>query len=154
MRRRQAADAAAHYDQIVGFAGIDGFAGRVPEGAVTHAVRCFERAGMAAAHSGERRRIVAWGFFGVGSLLAQKMPRHHGSARRDCHAVEEVATCDLAIHPQVAIPRIVHTTLPQVTTAKSRLALHFFYCQFRSLESDLAVGSIAEGLVYRSSAAA
>ena len=75
VRRGQTADAAADDDQVVSLAGILGLAGRVPECAVAQAVSRIERSGMAAAKSGERRRIVVGRLFGT----AIDRPRETGA---------------------------------------------------------------------------
>ena len=56
MRRGKPADSRAHHNEIVGFAGVD--AGLLFR-SVAKRVRRLERSGVAAAHAGEQRRIVA-----------------------------------------------------------------------------------------------
>ncbi len=58
VRRRQSADAAAHHDEIVGFARVLRRAGVAPEITVAQRMRHVERSVVAAAHAGQRRRIV------------------------------------------------------------------------------------------------
>ena len=53
----QAADAAAHHDQVVALAGVAAGRRVVPERPVAQGVRGLERAVVAAAQAGERRRV-------------------------------------------------------------------------------------------------
>src|SRR5258708_31521140 len=61
---------------------------------------------MAAAQSGERGRIVVGRLLGIAIGCAEKMPRHHGGAGSDCHAVEEVTARDVAFHSQFAVVQV------------------------------------------------
>ena len=58
-RGREAADAAAHHDQVIAFACAFGLACSGPEGTVAQPVRDLKRAHMAAAQSMRRWRVIA-----------------------------------------------------------------------------------------------
>src|SRR6202166_5298941 len=100
---RKAADAAPYDDEIVGFAGVLRGAGCVPESAVAQGVRGVGRAGMAAAQSGERGRIVCVGLLGDAVASGEQLPRHHGSSGSYGHAVQKVTARVVAFHSQFAV---------------------------------------------------
>ena len=104
VRRSEPADTTADYDEIVGFPGVLGLAGRIPESAIAHAVRRLKRTRMATAHSGQRGRIVVGRFPRICRITAEQLPRHHRRTRGRSHAVDEVAARDLATHSQVPVP--------------------------------------------------
>ena len=141
-------------------------------------MRHFERAGMAAAQSGERRRIVVGRLFGIVITCGEQMPGHEGCARGHGHAVEKVAARDVAVIPSSRSPnsrspssrspssrspssavswfgvdRFAHVG-SLMNATRLRLALGLFHCQFRALEADAAVGAVAKRLVHRTAAAA
>ena len=67
-RGREAADAAAHHDQVVGFARAFRLPGAVPEGTVAQPMRHFKRTGVAAAQSMRGGRVIA------GTILRLRWP--------------------------------------------------------------------------------
>ncbi len=101
--RGEAADASPNDDEVISFAGVLGLANGVPERAIAQGVSRVEGTGMAAAHSGERRRIVGGGLLRAGIIGGEKMPRHHGCTRGHCHAVDEIAARDSAMHSQFPV---------------------------------------------------
>ena len=106
VRGREAADAAAHDDEVVGFARVLRRAGCVPEGTVAQGVRGIERAGMATAQSRERGGIVVRRLLRIAVACGEQMPGHEGSACGHRHAVKEVAARDVALHSQFTVASV------------------------------------------------
>ena len=105
IRRRQAADAAAHHDEIVTLVRGIHFWRLCPEIAVAQFMRAFERAGMAAAHAQSRgwiviRRVLRFGFGLCGGGQFRRQPRHRHA---DGRALQEIAPRDLAAHAQFLV---------------------------------------------------
>src|SRR3990167_667589 len=88
---RQAADAAAHHDQVVLLASIgDGRRG-LPERAVAEQVERLERPWVGAAEAGQRRRI--------GRGLTGRQPgKGEGAPDPDLHTVDKVPATDGAVY--------------------------------------------------------
>ena len=104
---RQPADAAADNHEIVRFARIDRAAGPRPERSVAQRVRHVERSVVAAAHAGQRRRVVAGSVLGElsgGLRIESAQPRtRHQTSHANRHAVQEVPPRDRAVHAKFAV---------------------------------------------------
>src|SRR5579871_5663121 len=113
---------------------------------------------MAPTHAGQSGRVIVRRLGSVICLGAKQMPGHHGRARGYRHAVDKIPARDLAIHPQFPVPwihdrpRLEFPRRPE--DRELRTALRFLHREFGALEADTAVGSVAEGLVDRATAAA
>ena len=96
MRGREAADAAADDDQVVGFAGLGDRPVNDPR--VAQCMGRFERARMAAAHAEPRRWVVAgailFGDFGGGGNQLRCESAEQYAAHADRRALQEVASRD------------------------------------------------------------
>jgi len=104
--RRQTTDAASHDDQIIGLPRIDGLARAFPKSTVAQRVRYLKRSGMTAAHTGERRRVVA------GRILRELSRRFGGShepgpedAQAHGDPIQKVAPGNGPIHAKRPIVR-------------------------------------------------
>src|ERR1700723_3126682 len=82
------------------------------------------------------------------------MPGHHGSSGGDGHAVREIPGRYVALHTEFAVGLLAHLYLGRSLIGPPNLALGFLDGQFCTLESDAAVGSVAEWFVHRAAAAA
>ena len=156
MRGRKAADAAPNDDEIESFTGVLRSSGIIPEGSVTQRVRRIERARMTASQSGNGRRIVGRQFFW--GAIGEQMPRHHGSTGGYGHAVEKVTARNIAVHSQFAVVVVAHH-VPCILRSlgwniRTALSVGLLDGQFRTLESNAAMGAIAKGFVDRTPAAA
>src|SRR5580698_2447991 len=118
VRSRQTADAPAHHHQIVGLACIDCGSGALPEVAVAQRVRVVIGSVVAAAHSGERWRIVTRTVLrkrGCGAGVPGKKTR---TAYGHRNSIQKVAARDGSIHPQFSIT--VHASPPNAISLVSR----------------------------------
>jgi hypothetical protein len=100
MRRRQAAEARAHHDQVVAFAHRD--AARIEGPAVAHAVCRLEGADVAAAQAAAQGRVQCVRGAGLGGIghrrrCAGRLDVGH-SGDRHGDAVDEVAPADSVCH--------------------------------------------------------
>src|ERR1700735_5010533 len=86
------------------------------------------------------------------------MPGHHGSAGGDGHAVKEITARDVALHTEFAVGLVAHllseSEFESELSGAPNLGIGFLDGQFCTLESDAAVGSVAEWFVHRAAAAA
>src|SRR5579864_9163927 len=99
----ETADARSHDDQIVDFAGGLRLAGLSPRLAIAQTMRVGKGAVVISAHAREGRGIIAGSFFGrvTRFVKSQRRRRNHCAANAECNSVEEVATRDGTIHPQI-----------------------------------------------------
>src|SRR5258706_6854764 len=105
---------------------------------------------MTARQSAEGGRIVIGQLLRADTGCCEQMPRHHGSAGCDGHAVEEVTARDVASHSQFAVVPVAQkaSELKSVLVVRKglmsdatqtlkegflRLAIGLFDCQFRAL---------------------
>src|SRR5207248_10675971 len=117
MRRREAANTASHDDQIETLSSFSRLPCFPPKIAVTYAVGCFKRADVTATQAGKRRWVIVWRLLWVQILVKrrQHMRRKNGSACRNCHSIQKIATSNSAIHsqvfigPQVFLVRVAHS---------------------------------------------
>ena len=82
------------------------------------------------------------------------MPGHHGSSGGNGHAVKEITARDVALHTEFAVGLLANLYLSRSLIGAPNLAVGFLNGQFCTLESDAAVGSVAEWFVHRAAAAA
>jgi hypothetical protein len=114
MRRREAADSAAHNHEVVTLACFHRDSRRLPERAVAQGVSGIERSGMATAHTGKGGRVVAGRILrklrGVG---ASEKPQTH----RD--AVQEIAPGNRpAVTSHIINVSAVQPSISQFTDAR------------------------------------
>ena len=111
IRGRETADAAANDDEVERFLRVDRLAVRRPEFLVAQRVRRVVRSVVAAAHAGQRRRIVAGRILREsGSFDHQLETRNRAqpvggerSANADGDAIQKVASRDRTMHAEIAI---------------------------------------------------
>jgi hypothetical protein len=96
-RGGEAAYARTDNRKIENFAGFRGTRRGGPEVAVAEFVRVLKRSGMAAAQTGQQRRIVAWPI--LWPPLGRD-PVSSGRANGDRDAIQEVTPMDAAIHAE------------------------------------------------------
>src|SRR5712671_3188991 len=65
---------------------------------------------MTATQSAERGRIVIGRLLRTDTSCCEQMPRHHGSACRDGHTVEEVTARNVAFYSQFAVVPVAQKT--------------------------------------------
>src|ERR1700733_7755998 len=105
---------------------------------------------MTSAKSSQRGRIIIWRLFGLETgSRSEKLPRHQGGSCGYSHAVQKIAAGDTALHSQLAVVVFAHWAPETSECCDGPLSVGFLYRQFRTLEANLAVRSVAERLIDR-----